>query len=133
MATTTGWLQKLFKKEEEVSCLACGDCCREFSWHLRASPQDIERWREHGRDDLLARVNRLGWIWVDPQTKERLPLCPFLVETGPDTAHCGIHEIKPDVCRAYPSEANFKMCLKGVFLRAAAPITLFGELILEVT
>lgn len=116
METSTGWLQKMFKKEVEVACLACGDCCRKYSWHLRASERDIARWERLGRDDLLARVNRLGWIWVDPETQERLPICPYLVETGPDTAHCGIHEIKPDICRAYPTVAHNKSCLKGTFL-----------------
>ena len=133
MKTSTNWLHKVFKKEAEISCLSCGDCCRQFSWHLRASDRDLVRWRELGRDDLLARVNRLGWIWVDPKTKGPLPLCPYLVEVAPDKAHCGIHEIKPDVCRAYPTEAHYKTCLKGVFLRSAAPVTALGELVFELT
>jgi Fe-S-cluster containining protein len=115
MMTLTDWLNRLFKKEE-VCCLGCGDCCRAFSWHLHASDNDLARWRKLGRDDLLARVNRLGWIWVDPRTKERLPTCPYLIETAADKAHCGIHDIKPDICRAYPSQAQYRICLKGVFL-----------------
>lgn len=116
METSTGWLQKIFKKGDEVECLGCGDCCRAFSWHLKASERDLERWRKLGRDDLLARVNRLGWLWYDPQTKERLSVCPYLIETAPDKAHCGIHEIKPDICRAYPPVSQYRTCLKGTFL-----------------
>lgn len=116
MGTSTNWFHKLFKKEGEVSCLACGDCCRAFSWHLKASDRDIARWQELGRDDVLARVNRLGWLWYDPQTKERLSLCPYLVETAPDKAHCGIHDIKPDICRAYPTQDQYRCCFKGTFL-----------------
>ncbi|PLX86706.1 MAG: hypothetical protein C0617_00430 [Desulfuromonas sp.] len=115
MTALTDCVKKLFKREE-AHCLGCGDCCREFSWHLHASDADIERWQRLGRDDLLARVNRLGWIWVDPETKERLPLCPFLVETASGQAHCGIHEIKPDICRAYPTLAHNRCCMKGIFI-----------------
>lgn len=115
MAGLARWFKGWFEKGE-TRCLGCGECCRQFSWHLRASERDLRRWREAGRDDLLARVNRLGWIWVDPDTKGRLPVCPFLVETAPDKAHCRIHEIKPDICRAYPTEESFRTCLRGTFL-----------------
>ena len=115
METVTGWLKSLFRTNRG-NCLACGECCKAFSWHLRASEHDLERWRRRGRHDLLARVNRLNWIWVDPQTKERLPLCPYLVQSAPDKAHCGIHEIKPDICRAYPTDEQFRTCLRGIFI-----------------
>lgn len=116
METTTGWIRRLFKQDDEVECLACGECCRAFSWHLKASPRDIERWQRLGRTDVLARVNRLGWLWYDPDTGKRLGLCPYLVETAPDKAHCAIHDIKPDICRAYPPLSQYRSCFKGTFL-----------------
>lgn len=70
-----------------------------------------------GREDLLVRVNRLGWIWTDPQTGKPEPRCPFLLRTGPDAAHCAIHEIKPDICRAYPTLAHGRRCLRGGYLQ----------------
>ena len=112
MTTLTGWFKDMFRKKSE-GCLACGDCCKEFSWHLKASERDIERWRQLGRDDLLSRVNRLGWIWVEPRTKKRLPVCPYLVRTTPEKAHCAIHDIKPDICRAYPTLAHDRCCIRG--------------------
>ncbi len=115
MTALTGWIKKLIEKEP-ASCLACGECCRQFSWHLSVSARDIDRWKRLGRDDLLAHVNHLGWIWVDPETKERLPVCPFLEQVSPDKAICSIHNIKPDICRAYPKHVTNGHCLKGVFL-----------------
>lgn len=112
------WLQRLgfLQEKKETKCLGCGKCCESFGGHLRVSPADIERWQRLGRAGLLSRVNRLGWIWVDPQTQRLEERCPFLERTGPETAHCTIHSIKPDICRAYPTIAHGRRCLRGGFL-----------------
>jgi len=99
-----------------VECLGCGRCCDLFGGHLRASTVDLERWRRLERTDLLERVNRLGWIWVDPQTKKPEPACPFLNRTGEDEALCAIHDVKPEMCRAYPTLAHGRRCLRGFHL-----------------
>jgi Fe-S-cluster containining protein len=118
------FLQSLFRKdavrqkERKSGCLCCGKCCELFGGHLNASKADIERWRNLGREDLLNRVNRLGWIWVDPETKRREEKCPFLRRTGPETAYCTIHDVKPDICRAYPTLAHGRRCPRGVFLNS---------------
>jgi Fe-S-cluster containining protein len=83
---------------------------------LHATPRDLQRWREAGRLDLLDRVNRLGWIWVDPQTRQPLTTCPHIDRSDPEHVRCAIHEIKPDMCRDYPTLAHGKRCLRGVFL-----------------
>lgn len=108
-------IKKLLHPEPD-SCLACGTCCREFSWHLKAGERDLARWRELGRDDLLARVNGLGWLWVDPETGVREEICPYLVETSPDQTHCSIHDIKPDICHRYPTYETGHRCVKGLYL-----------------
>ena len=112
------WLQSAVtgRKKQETRCLCCGDCCRAFGGHLNASRTDLERWRSQGRTDLLDRVNRLGWIWVDPETKQ-LQDCPFLERTGPKTVCCGIYETRPAICRDYPTLAHGRRCLHGVFLK----------------
>lgn len=101
---------------EETRCLCCGDCCRFFGGHLTASRHDLERWRHEGRDDILCRVNRLGWIWVDPETGQLLDPCPFLQPAGEKMFLCSIQETKPDICRAYPTLAHGRRCLRGGFL-----------------
>lgn len=97
-------------------CRSCGRCCEAFGGHLQASRADLERWRRLGREDLLRRVSPIGWIWIDPATGALEPSCPFLERTGPTTARCAIHEIKPDICRDYPTLAHGRRCLSGVFL-----------------
>jgi len=99
------------------ACLMCGDCCRSFGGHLNASKSDLNRWAAAGRNDLLRRVNRLGWIWINPDNGQLEPHCPFLTQTPSRHYVCGIHQLKPDICRAYPTLAHGRRCLKGVFLR----------------
>lgn len=109
-------------------CLQCGRCCESFGGHLHASRADLERWRELGREDLLRRVTAIGWLWLDPETGEMEERCPFLERTGPDTARCAIHDVKPDICRDYPTLAHGRRCLRGVFLGVGA-IVCAGEVL----
>jgi Fe-S-cluster containining protein len=111
--------RKATRPSREVRCLCCGRCCEAFGGHLQASKEDLARWRASGRDDLLARVSAIGWIWIDPATGLLEDRCPFLVRTGPDAASCSIHEVKPDICREYPTLAHGRRCLRGVFLHGS--------------
>lgn len=97
-----------------AGCLACGKCCEYFGSNLRATSADIDRWRALGRNDLLARVNRLGWIWTDPETGKFFDPCPYLASDPDGTSKCAVHEVKPDMCRAYPTLAHEKRCVRGV-------------------
>lgn len=106
----------LCKKSGESRCACCGNCCVAFGGHLNASKHDLDRWRKEGREDLLSRVNRLGWIWVDPETKEREDRCPFILKVDDERSICSINNTKPAMCRAYPTLAHGRRCLRGVFL-----------------
>jgi Fe-S-cluster containining protein len=100
------------------TCLQCGRCCEAFGGHLHASSADLARWRALGRDDLLSRVEPVSsWIWIDPATRRLEERCPFLVHEGPERALCAIQDVKPDICRDYPTLAHGRRCLRGVFLR----------------
>ena len=98
-------------------CDCCGRCCTYFGGHLHASDHDLKRWHQQGREDLLSRVNRLGWIWVDPETKQMLDPCPFLEQADEQRWICSINDTKPDICRDYPTMAHEFRCLSGVFLK----------------
>lgn len=100
-----------------------------FGGHLSASKADVARWRKQGRDDLLARVSSYGWIWMNPETGRVEDRCPFLVRTGPETAACSIQDVKPDMCRDYPTLAHGNRCLSGVFLRGAALVAAGTEVV----
>jgi len=114
----TCWLKRHVKHKEkqETRCLCCGDCCESFGGHLNASKADLKRWQNQGREDLLARVNRLSWIWIDPQTGRPEERCPFIERRDEKTALCGIQQTKPDMCRDYPTLAHGRRCLHGGFL-----------------
>lgn len=118
-----GWIRDIISRLRErpegieEGCLACGDCCRRFSWHLQASERDLQRWRSLGRSDILAHVHELGMLWFDPDTGQRLECCPFLEVLEDGRSICGIHEVKPDICRAYPTAEHNHTCLKGTFRR----------------
>lgn len=105
------------QKRAETRCACCGNCCEAFGGHLNASKFDLERWQREGRDDLLDRVNRLGWIWVDPVTKEREDFCPFIRKIDEERKICAINETKPAMCRDYPTLAHGRRCLRGVFMK----------------
>jgi Fe-S-cluster containining protein len=76
----------------------------------------LQRWREDGRQDLLDRVNHLGWIWVDPLTKRPVVPCPHIDRSDPQSVRCSIYQTRPDMCRDYPTLAHGKRCLHGVFM-----------------
>ncbi len=96
-------------------CYACGRCCEAFGGILHASERDLKRWQESGRKDLLAYAGETGWLWLDPESKKRLHRCPFLQHSDDERVLCAIHETKPDICRAYPSEAVGRQCVSEVY------------------
>lgn len=109
--------------KDDTRCACCGTCCESFGGHLTTSRNDLKRWRKEGRDDLLRLVNRLGWIWVDPDTGHLIDPCPFLRRLNAETAFCDIHETKPDICRAYPTLAHGRRCPKSVYVQEGVPST----------
>jgi len=103
-------------ENQEKGCLCCGECCKSFGGHLHAYQHDLDRWEREGREDLLKRVNRLGWIWVDPNSKELEERCPFIQKISDEQSICAIQETKPDMCRDYPPLDRDRRCLRGIFL-----------------
>ena len=79
------------------SCTQCGRCCinPHFMESLGISEEDEARWREQGRDDILAKVNnQMGWLEPGP--------CPFAHEMGDGRYSCAIYDTRPGTCRDYP-------------------------------
>lgn len=95
------------------SCRCCGHCCLNLvdAYQGCVSDADLQRWRQQGRDDLLAWVvtldlgpgNQLHTAWVDPDTGDDVERCPWLLDRIDGSGHlCGIDATKPDHCRNYP-------------------------------
>lgn len=95
----------------EFHCRQCGHCCRSLDYHQELTEADVALWRAQGRTDVLDWVETASVdgtapvyrIWVSPKTGRIASTCPFLHKE--DTSNrwfCGIHEIKPGICRQYP-------------------------------
>ena len=96
---------------ETFACRQCGRCCRKLDYHRALSFEDYALWKRLGRTDILERVKvyrRNGritgfGIWSEPSTDRFSDLCPWLRELPEkDRWICGIHEVKPEICRQYP-------------------------------
>ena len=96
---------------EGYVCRQCGQCCRALDYHRECTPEDYNRWQSLGRDDILRWVRRIPVpggtaayrIWVAPGTEQPADECPFLKnEPGTVRYYCGIHDVKPEICRQYP-------------------------------
>jgi len=81
-------------------CTQCGKCCINYSdGGLSVEPEEFELW-ELFRPDI-ARFVHQGEIWFDPTTKQRLTLCPFLIEEN-KLYSCAIYQDRPEDCKYYP-------------------------------
>ena len=92
-------------------CRQCGRCCLALDYHSECTAEDYDRWQSLGRDDILKWVRLIpgtagthGYrIWVASGEIEPSPECPFLQsEFGTGRRFCGIHDVKPEICRQYP-------------------------------
>ena len=92
-------------------CKQCGHCCLELeAFSTCASENDILRWDEEGRFDILEWVDPVDFgdhcefdIWINPRTGDDVSRCPWLRKArGEDRNTCRIHDLKPDLCRNYP-------------------------------
>jgi len=92
-------------------CRQCGQCCRVLEYHQEATAEDVARWRELGRNDILKWVGIFkkdgrisGYrIWVIPGTRRIADQCPFLEKIASENRWiCRIHDVKPTICRNYP-------------------------------
>jgi Fe-S-cluster containining protein len=84
-------------------CTRCGKCCLNESYMgtLSATPDDVARWHEQGRTDIL-QWESLGDLWVDDDGRE-CSRCPFLrKDRGKATYKCRIYDTRPAACRDYP-------------------------------
>ncbi len=100
-----GWIERDSVERKSVTtvtldCVACGACCRENDVLLER--EDFKRWRDGGREDLA------GGDFLRAK-KRKLKLLP-----NGDCVHlrgnlCGIYEMRPNNCRAFP--AGSECCL----------------------
>lgn len=110
----------------ERKCERCGSCCVQLGDLYDVTIEDVKRWVEQIRFDILwycsawddACFNMLlsdrekliryldedlnMEMWFNPQNGYELSLCPFLRKAyGKNQFECLIHDTKPEICRSY--------------------------------
>lgn len=84
------------KYEEEIDCLACGNCCRSISPAMK--DRDIERIAKYLRvkpSDILEKHMEID---DEGDYVFRSQPCPFI---GQDN-YCSVYPARPKACREYP-------------------------------
>ena len=96
---------------EDFTCQQCGKCCRTLDYHSEVTAEDVSRWKQTGRTDIMDRVGvfqkngreAVYRIWMKPGTREFAETCPFLQKKPHENRWaCRIHDVKPQICRQYP-------------------------------
>lgn len=103
----------------EKACSRCGKCCTNASYmgSLSATGDDVKRWKQEGRDDILGRVSILGpeddpWgdLWIKESGAEA-QRCPFVrKDRNALTYRCTIYDTRPQVCRDYVPWSKHTLC-----------------------
>ena len=97
---------------EDFVCRQCGQCCSILDYHREVTEEDVTRWQELGRSDILRWVsvfegedNKKSYtIWTTPGSTELAEGCPFLKRISSENRSvCLIQDVKPGICRQYPS------------------------------
>lgn len=95
---------------EKFTCRQCGRCCRELDYHNELTQDDVQRWMDRQRHDILEwvgvfkhREHTAYRIWMQPGTRQLASQCPFLKQHPSQSRwSCTIHDAKPAICRNYP-------------------------------
>ena len=97
------------------TCTECGKCCTygPFMGTMSANEEDIQRWENAGRQDILDTAHIFSWgdnaprnadLWMDPKTGDEIStgICPWVKKIDEDKWHCTIHKFRPNTCRNFP-------------------------------
>lgn len=120
---------------EDEPCEQCGLCCRIFGPDITPTVQNLYLWMEQGRTDILRwfvatmedgislngddlRPEELGTVvsvrMHHPEIGGYVTVCPFLQRVSKTRYRCGIHPVRPEMCRTYQpwvwGETYFNRC-----------------------
>ncbi|HET58134.1 MAG TPA: YkgJ family cysteine cluster protein [Deltaproteobacteria bacterium] len=85
-------------------CLRCGRCCL-ADFNAYVTDEDVKRWREENRQDILRVLEREQACWqgdrlVSTTSGRALEGCPFFQFDGKQFG-CAIYETRPATCRKF--------------------------------
>lgn len=98
-------------------CQVCGTCCELYGHTVSLTEDDLDLWRRYDRKDLLNAAGETGELWVDAETGLQEGICPYLNRLGDDRAICSIEDVKPSLCKSYPTMAHGNRCSMGVLFK----------------
>jgi Fe-S-cluster containining protein len=109
-----------------MTCDQCGLCCLYYHGTSWARTEDLLRWFDEGRKDILRYVavpasggsrvtadtlprrdlEQIGSIsgWKEPGTGREILPCPFLEKVATNLYRCSIHATKSLTCRKFVHE-----------------------------
>ncbi len=100
-------LAEMEEKRKGFKCKQCGKCCLTTS-HADISKEDIDLWKNVGREDLYGPEMLEGWDYFGASGLFRNQSsfrCPFLrKKKNSEVYYCKIHNIKPIFCRQFPRD-----------------------------
>ncbi len=95
--------ERAVEKAGDITCRRCGACCH-VDMIAYSSPEDIQRWEEEGRQDIIARIRDNDAIWSGDRIMNSsgtvMTSCVYLNWDG-SSFFCEIYETRPLVCRNF--------------------------------
>ncbi len=82
-----------------MDCLTCGACCYQHPGTILVTENDLEHWRELGREDILARLTDGHFGFRAFAMKEDSSCVHHGVPGSPHA--CAIYELRASVCRDF--------------------------------
>jgi len=88
----------------QIKCKQCGTCCL-ANVNCYVTDEDLERWKQQGRNDILHTIEHEHALWVGDHLVSSLDGryihgCSFLTWVGSHYA-CSIYDTRPSICRKY--------------------------------
>lgn len=97
------------KENKDITCRRCGSCCK-VDMVAYVTSEDIQRWEEEGRNDILSRIRNNGVTWAGDRIVNKsgriLKTCYYLSCDG-STFSCEIYETRPLVCRNFVPGSSY--------------------------
>jgi hypothetical protein len=111
---------------DQLTCFCCGICCHYLVFMTLEEAYRISDDRGIALEDFLELTPESmsygqEYFWFEAESyllKQKDGFCVFLTHTeGTKAWFCGIHRVKPDVCRKWVQTFHRPECQKGLALR----------------
>lgn len=98
---------------EKKQCRRCGACCF-VDMIAYVQEEDLRRWHNEGRDDILHIVKNESGVWagdhlISSRNGHSIERCPFLIMDDDGLYSCTIYNTRPAVCRNFEPGGS-RMC-----------------------